>query len=84
VKLDAAEIVAGQNTRQGWLRAARHQLDRNREQEQWPRQAIRTGSAGGMYTWMRRVLAHEPGNGLYRKLPGMIEPVFAPHRRNGG
>jgi transposase len=36
VKLDPAEIVAGQNGRQGWLRAARHQLDRHREQEQWP------------------------------------------------
>lgn len=36
VKLDAAEIVAGQNGRQGWLRAARHQLDRHREHERWP------------------------------------------------
>ena len=35
-KLDAAEIVVGQNGRQGWLRAARHQLDRHREHEQWP------------------------------------------------
>ncbi len=38
--------------------------------------------AGGMYTWMRQVLAHEPGNGLYRKRPGMIEPVFADEKYN--
>jgi Transposase DDE domain len=35
LRLDAEEIVAGQNGRQGWLRAARHWLDRHREQNQW-------------------------------------------------
>ena len=46
------------------------------------RRGARAGWTGGMYTWMRQVLAHEPGNGLYRKRPGMIEPVFADEKYN--
>jgi transposase len=48
------------------------------------RKGARAGWTGGMYTWMRQVLAHEPGNGLYRKRPGMIEPVFADEKFNRG
>jgi transposase len=48
------------------------------------RKGERAGWTGGMYSWMRQVLAHEPGNGLYRKRPGMIEPVFADEKFNRG
>ena len=48
------------------------------------RKGARAGWTGGMYTWMRQVLAHEPGNGLYRRRPGMIEPVFADEKYNRG
>ena len=48
------------------------------------RKGARAGWTGGMYTWMRQVLANEPGNGLYRRRPGMIEPVFADEKYNRG
>ena len=48
------------------------------------RKGERAGWSGGMYSWMRQVLSHEPGKGLYRKRPGMIEPVFADEKFNRG
>lgn len=48
------------------------------------RKGARAGWSGGMYSWMRQVLAHEPGNGLYRRRPGIIEPVFADEKYNRG
>jgi transposase len=48
------------------------------------RHGPRAGWIGGMYTWMRLVLDHEPGNTLYRKRPAMIEPVFADEKHNRG
>lgn len=48
------------------------------------RKGARAGRTGGMCTWMRQVLANEPGNGLYRRRPGMIEPVFADEKFNRG
>jgi transposase len=46
------------------------------------RKGARAGWTGGAYAWMRTVLAHEPGRGLYRRRPGMIEPVFADEKHN--
>ena len=37
---------------------------------------------GGLYDFMRRVLATERGGGLYAKRQGMIEPVFADTKFN--
>lgn len=48
------------------------------------RDGARVGWTGGMYSWMRQVLDHEPGNTLYRKRPGMIEPVFGDEKFNRG
>ncbi|HEY2657054.1 MAG TPA: transposase [Solirubrobacteraceae bacterium] len=42
----------------------------------------RPGWTGGRYSWMRTVLASEPGKGLYRKRIQMIEPVFAHTKHN--
>jgi transposase len=42
VSLDPAAIVAGQSGRDGWHREARHQLERQREQEARPVPATRT------------------------------------------
>jgi transposase len=41
------------------------------------RKGARPGWDGGLYAFMRRVLASERGGGLYGKRQGMIEPVFA-------
>jgi hypothetical protein len=41
------------------------------------RNGVRPGWTGGMYEFMRGVLASEYGKGLYRRRQGMIEPVFA-------
>ncbi len=41
------------------------------------RKGARAGWTGGAYAWMRTVLAHEPGRGLYNRRSVMIEPVFA-------
>ena len=46
------------------------------------RKGARAGWTGGVYAWMRTVLANEPGRGLYRKRPAMIEPVFADEKHN--
>ena len=41
------------------------------------RKGARPGWDGGLYTFMRRVLASDRGGELYAKRQGMIEPVFA-------
>ena len=41
------------------------------------RKGGRPGWDGGLYTFMRRVLASERGGELYAKRQGMIEPIFA-------
>jgi Transposase DDE domain len=41
------------------------------------RRGTRPGWDGGLYAFMRRVLATELGNGLYRKRQVSVEPVFA-------
>jgi transposase len=41
------------------------------------RKGTRPGWDGGLYTFMRRVLASERGGELYAKRQGMIEPIFA-------
>ena len=46
------------------------------------RKGARADWTGGAYAWMRTVLANQPGRGLYRKRPGMIEPVFADEKHN--
>jgi hypothetical protein len=40
------------------------------------------GWDGGLYAFMRRVLATEHGGGVYAKRQGMIEPVFADTKYN--
>jgi len=40
------------------------------------RKGARPGWDGGLYSFMRRVLATDLGAGLYRKRRVMIEPVF--------
>src|SRR5215211_1448996 len=42
----------------------------------------RPGWDGGLYAFMRRVLATDRGGGLYAKRQGMIEPVFADTKFN--
>jgi transposase len=44
----------------------------------------RPGWTGGRYTWMRYVLASEPGERIYRKRKQMIEPVFGHTKHNRG
>jgi hypothetical protein len=46
------------------------------------RKGARPGWDGGLYAFMRRVLATDHGGGLYRKRQGMIEPVFAQTKFN--
>jgi Transposase DDE domain len=41
------------------------------------REGVRPGWDGGPYAFMRRVLATELGNALYRKRQVSVEPVFA-------
>ncbi len=41
------------------------------------RKGVRPGWDGGPYAFMRRVLATELGNALYRKRQVSVEPVFA-------
>jgi hypothetical protein len=41
------------------------------------RQGTRSGWDGGLYAFMRRVLATDRGGELYAKRQGMVEPVFA-------
>jgi hypothetical protein len=46
------------------------------------RQGTRPGWNGGMYAFMRRVLATSTGAALYRRRPAMIEPLFADTKFN--
>jgi transposase len=46
------------------------------------RKGTRPGWDGGLYAFMRRVLATDHGGGLYAKRQGMIEPVFADTKFN--
>jgi hypothetical protein len=46
------------------------------------RKGARPGWDGGLYAFMRRVLATDRGGGLYAKRQGMIEPVFADTKFN--
>jgi hypothetical protein len=41
------------------------------------RKGARPGWDGGLYAFMRRVIASDAGGELYRRRQGMIEPVFA-------
>jgi hypothetical protein len=46
------------------------------------RKTPRPGWDGGLYAFMRRVLANERGGMLYRRRQGMIEPVFGDTKFN--
>ncbi len=46
------------------------------------RKGARPGWDGGLYAFMRRVLASDPGGELYAKRQGMIEPIFAQTKFN--
>jgi transposase len=46
------------------------------------RKGARPGWDGGLYAFMRRVLATDHGGGLYAKRQGMIEPIFAQTKFN--
>ena len=46
------------------------------------RKGARPGWEGGLYTFMRRVLATDRGGELYAKRQGMIEPIFADTKFN--
>src|SRR4051794_31116743 len=48
------------------------------------RRGARPGWNGGLYAFMRRVLATERGGGLYRRRRPMIEPVFGQTKHNAG
>jgi hypothetical protein len=48
------------------------------------RKGSRPGWDGGLYAFMRRVLATERGGELYRQRQSMIEPVFANTKFNRG
>ena len=48
------------------------------------RKGTRPGWDGGLYAFMRRVLASERGGELYRQRQPMIEPVFAHTKFNRG
>jgi hypothetical protein len=46
------------------------------------RKTPRPGWSGGRYTWMRYVLASDPGQQLYRQCKHMIEPVVGHTKHN--
>ena len=48
------------------------------------RKRARPGWRGGRYQWMRRVLATEPGQRLYRKRSQTVEPMFGHTKHNRG
>jgi len=48
------------------------------------RRGARPGWDGGLYAFMRRVLATEHGGSLYRQRQPMIEPVFGQTKHNRG
>jgi hypothetical protein len=48
------------------------------------RKRARPGWRGGRYQWMRRALATEPGQRLYRKRSQTVEPMFGHTKHNRG
>ena len=48
------------------------------------RKGTRPGWQGGRYAWMRRVLATELGERLYRKRSQTVEPMFGHTKHNRG
>jgi transposase len=48
------------------------------------RRGARPGWDGGLYAFMRRILATDRGGGLYRQRQPMIEPVFGQTKHNRG
>ena len=48
------------------------------------RKTARPGWTGGLYAFMRRVLATETGSQLYRRRQPMIEPIFGQIKHNRG
>jgi len=48
------------------------------------RSTPRPGWTGGRYTWMRYVLASDPGQRIYKRRKQMIEPVFGHTKHNRG
>jgi len=48
------------------------------------RDTPRPGWSGGRYTWMRYVLASDPGQRIYKRRKQMIEPVFGHTKHNRG
>jgi len=48
------------------------------------RKGARPGWQGGRYEWMRRVLATELGERLYRKRSQTVEPMFGHTKHNRG
>ena len=48
------------------------------------RKRARPGWQGGRYEWMRRVLATESGQRLYRKRSQTVEPMFGHTKHNRG
>ncbi|MGH2762973.1 MAG: transposase [Thermoleophilaceae bacterium] len=48
------------------------------------RKGARPGWQGGRYAWMRRVLATELGERLYRKRAQTVEPMFGHTKHNRG
>jgi len=48
------------------------------------RKGARPGWQGGRYEWMRKVLATEPGQRLYRKRSQTVEPMFGHTKHNRG
>jgi hypothetical protein len=46
------------------------------------RKGARSGWQGGRYEWMRRVLATESGQRLYRKRSQTVEPMFGHTKHN--
>lgn len=48
------------------------------------RKEPRPGRRGGLYDFIRRVLATEPGTALYRRRQAIVEPVFGQIKANRG
>jgi hypothetical protein len=48
------------------------------------RKELRPGRRGGLYDFMRRVLATEHGAALYRQRQAIVEPVFGQIKANRG
>jgi Transposase DDE domain len=91
-----AELQTAQG-RRGWLREAKRGLDERRADEARPIPRSRPDrlkeskrrleeehrvECGGLYSFMRRVLATEHGGALYTKRQVMVEPVFADTKFN--